>query len=64
MKTNYELPEKVQKYIYDYQGKMKSEKNVSFYSLDKAIAALIREHKELTDENIRLRQENETLKGP
>lgn len=64
MKTNYDLPEEIQRYIYDYQGKMKALKNMSFYSLDKAIAAIIREHKELTDENIRLRQEIEALKRP
>lgn len=62
MKTNYDLPEDVQKYIYAYQGKKKEEKSVSFYSLDKAIAAIIREHWELTEENEKLRQQIEELK--
>lgn len=45
---NLEMPDDVQSYVRDYQGKMKAVKNLGFYSLQAAIFSLIREHQQFT----------------
>jgi hypothetical protein len=58
---NLEMPEEVEKYVRDFQGKKKGEANIAAYSLQKAIFAIIKEHKQLTEDNLKLRQEIEKL---
>jgi hypothetical protein len=60
---NLEMPEEVEKYVRDFQGKKKGEANIAAYSLQKAIFAIIREHKQLTEENVKLRQRIEELEN-
>jgi hypothetical protein len=48
---NLELPDDCQSYVRQYQGAVKSKKEVGFYSLQKCIIAIIREHKALTEGN-------------
>lgn len=46
---NLEMPEDVQNYVREYQGRTKAEREVGQYSLQKCIIAIIREHKILTE---------------
>jgi hypothetical protein len=45
---NIELPDDCQSYLREYQGDAKSKKDVGFYSLQKCIIAIIREHRDFT----------------
>lgn len=41
------IPDEVHQYLLDIQGKTKSEKRVSQYSLEQTVYKIIKEHKEL-----------------
>lgn len=56
---NLEMPDDVRRYVLDYQSRAKGDKGRGQYSQQEAIMAIIREHKELTEENDRLRQQIE-----
>lgn len=57
-----DLPTEVWEYVGDYQQKIKKEKRIGHYSQAHAILAIIREHKELTEENMQLRSQIEGSK--
>ncbi len=51
------LPTDLYAYMQECQNKAKKEKNTGKYSQEKALLAIIRQHKELTDELARLKEQ-------
>lgn len=48
---NLEMPDDVQTYVKEYQGKMRGKPGKANYSLQKTIIRIIREHKEMSEKH-------------
>lgn len=59
---NIDMPDDVRPYVLVYQAKRKGEKGRGQYSQQDAIFAIVREHRELVDENESLRKQIDELR--
>lgn len=53
------MPFDIRQYVLEFQGKMKANNGFGHYSQQRAILAIIREHKEFTDDSPKVKKDSE-----